>query len=94
MSNLSKIRPKLRTTGNVTGNFGRPKTKAGSSLSDIGYGNVGSLPSKRQWFDTMMMVYPRLDVRWRRSMLPQLRSLAATINELPTLNLVVSSYSI
>ena len=26
-SNLSKIRPKLRTTGNVTGNFGRPKTK-------------------------------------------------------------------
>ena len=35
-SNLSKIKPKLRTTGNVTGNFGRPKTKAGSTLSDIG----------------------------------------------------------
>ena len=35
-SNLSKIRPKLRTTGNVTGNFGRPKTKAGSTLNDIG----------------------------------------------------------
>lgn len=26
-SNLSKIKPKLRTTGNVTGNFGRPKTR-------------------------------------------------------------------
>lgn len=35
-SNLSKIRPKLRTTGNITGNFGRPKSKAGSSLNEIG----------------------------------------------------------
>ena len=35
-SNLSKISPKLRTTGNVTGNFGRPKSRAGSSLSQIG----------------------------------------------------------
>jgi len=35
-SNLSKIKPKLRTQGNVTGNFGRPKSKAGSSMRDIG----------------------------------------------------------
>ena len=35
-SNLSKIRPKLRTTGNITGNFGRPKSKGGSSLNDLG----------------------------------------------------------
>jgi len=35
-SNLSKIKPKLRTTGIVSGNFGRPKVKAGSSLSEIG----------------------------------------------------------
>lgn len=35
-SNLSKIRPKLRTTGRVSGNFGRNKVKAGSQLSDIG----------------------------------------------------------
>ena len=40
-SNLSKIKPKLRTTGNVTGNFGRPKAKAGSSLNDITAGNIG-----------------------------------------------------
>jgi hypothetical protein len=39
-SNLSKIKPKLRTQGNVTGNFGRPKTKAGSSLRDIGVTNA------------------------------------------------------
>jgi hypothetical protein len=39
-SNLSKIKPKLRTQGNVTGNFGRPKSKAGSSLRDIGVTSV------------------------------------------------------
>ena len=35
-SNLSKIKPKLRTQGNVTGNFGRPKAKAGSPISGLG----------------------------------------------------------
>ena len=35
-SNLSKIRPKLRTTGRVSGNFGRNKVSAGSSLNEIG----------------------------------------------------------
>ena len=39
-SNLSKIKPKLRTQGNVTGNFGRPKSKAGSSMRDIGVTNA------------------------------------------------------
>ena len=42
-SNLSKIRPKLRTQGNITGNFGKPKAKAGSALNDIGGdGNIGA----------------------------------------------------
>lgn len=35
-SNLSKIKPKLRTQGNITGNFGRPKSRAGSPLQEIG----------------------------------------------------------
>jgi hypothetical protein len=35
-SNLSKIRPKLRTSGNITGNFGKSKVKAGSTLNEIG----------------------------------------------------------
>jgi hypothetical protein len=35
-SNLSKIRPKLRTSGNITGNFGKAKVKVGSTLNDIG----------------------------------------------------------
>jgi hypothetical protein len=39
-SNLSKIKPKLRTSGRVSGNFGRNKVSAGSSLNDIGVTNV------------------------------------------------------
>jgi hypothetical protein len=39
-SNLSKIRPKLRTQGVVSGNFGRAKVKLGSSLKDIGVTNA------------------------------------------------------
>jgi len=35
-SNLSRIKPKLRTQGRVSGNFGRNKVKAGSQLSDLG----------------------------------------------------------
>jgi len=42
-SNLSKIRPKLRTTGRVSGNFGKSKVVAGSTLNDIGGdGNIGA----------------------------------------------------
>ena len=39
-SNLSKIRPKLRTNGNITGNFGKQKVKAGSTLNELGVTNV------------------------------------------------------
>jgi hypothetical protein len=35
-SNLSKIRPKLRTEGRITGNWGKSKVKAGSTLNEIG----------------------------------------------------------
>lgn len=38
-SNLSKIKPKLRTEGRVSGNFGRNKVRAGSTLLDIGFTN-------------------------------------------------------
>jgi len=42
-SNLSKIKPKLRTQGNVTGNFGKTKVKAGSNLNQIGLTTKESL---------------------------------------------------
>jgi hypothetical protein len=35
-SNLSKIKPQFRTKGNITGNFGVAKVKAGSTLNEIG----------------------------------------------------------
>lgn len=35
-SNLSKIKPKLRTTGNVTGNWGKPKVRTNGN-SDLGF---------------------------------------------------------
>jgi hypothetical protein len=39
-SNLSKIKPKLRTQGVVSGNFGRAKVKAGSPMRDLGVTNA------------------------------------------------------
>jgi hypothetical protein len=38
-SNLSKIKPKLRTQGRVSGNFGKSKVKANSPMRDIGTTN-------------------------------------------------------
>jgi hypothetical protein len=38
-SNLSKIKTQFRTKGNITGNFGVPRVKAGSSLNEIGMSN-------------------------------------------------------
>jgi len=39
-SNLSKIKPKFRTSGRISGNFGRNKVKAGSSMRGIGETNA------------------------------------------------------
>jgi len=39
-SNLSKIKTKFRTTGQITGNFGAKKPVAGSSLNDLGMTNA------------------------------------------------------
>ena len=93
-SNLSKIKPKLRTEGRVSGNFGRNKVRAGSTLTEIGNGEVGSMPTKAEWLTQMLAIYPRMSVSWRRSMLPQLRQYAATLNRLPELNLTINSYSL
>jgi hypothetical protein len=46
-SNLSKIKPKLRTSGRVTGNWGNPKVVAGSSLNQLGgNGSIGATQSE------------------------------------------------
>ncbi len=46
-SNLSKIKPKLRTSGRVSGNFGKNKVKSGSSLNELGgNGSIGVTQSE------------------------------------------------
>ena len=47
-SNLSKIKPKLRTDGRVSGNFGRNKVRAGSTLNDIGVTNAKVVKCTKQ----------------------------------------------
>tara|TARA_R100001443_G_scaffold114766_1_gene131196 strand:- start:954 stop:1220 length:267 start_codon:yes stop_codon:yes gene_type:complete len=62
-SNLSKIKPKLRTTGNVTGNFGRPKTRAGSTLSDIGLTKKDNIKValKSEYIKRLYVAFDRTD---------------------------------
>ena len=47
-SNLSKIAPKFRTTGQITGNFSKPKVKAGSNLKDIGFSTKDNIKVVRK----------------------------------------------
>ena len=93
-SNLSKTKPALRTKGNVTGNFGVPKVKSGSSLNDIGYGEVGCMPTIRQQLGLFMRIYPRMSVQWRRNMLPTMRQWAATLNMCDKLKQVQLAYDL
>jgi len=54
-SNLSKIKPKFRTQGNITGNFGKPKVKSGSTLMEIGMTSAKTvkITSKDQYLDRL-----------------------------------------
>lgn len=58
-SNLSKIKTKLRTQGNVTGNFGRNKVKSGSPLMSLGLSSAEkvSIPSRRSYIEKMLYIY-------------------------------------
>lgn len=59
MSNLSKIKSKLRTQGVVTGNFGKPKVKAGSKLNDLGVTSKESvvIASRESYIQRMIRLY-------------------------------------
>jgi hypothetical protein len=58
-SNLSKIKPKLRTQGRVSGNFGRNRVLANSPLQTIGetQGSVGNLPKKNEYLNRLSVAY-------------------------------------
>ena len=58
-SNLSKIKPKLRTEGRVSGNFGRNKVRAGSILSEIGMtdAKVVKIATKDDYLNRMYLAF-------------------------------------
>ena len=58
-SNLSKIAPKFRTTGQITGNWGKPKVKAGSN-TDLGFSTKDNIKVTREK-DYIIRLYDALD---------------------------------
>jgi hypothetical protein len=59
-SNLSKIKPKLRTQGQVTGNFGAKNPVAGSSLNDLGgNGSIGA--TQDQYLNRLYVSFDETD---------------------------------
>jgi hypothetical protein len=62
-SNLSKIKPKLRTQGVVSGNFGKAKVKAGSPLRDIGMTNakVVKINTQDDYLNRLHVAYEATD---------------------------------
>lgn len=59
-SNLSKIKPKLRTEGRVSGNFGKSRVKSGSPLKDIGVTSAKVVKITKQ-DDYIHRLYDALD---------------------------------
>ena len=53
-SNLSKIKPQLRTKGNITGNFGKQKVQ-GAYNQDLGFSSkdVISIPTQDEYLSRM-----------------------------------------
>jgi hypothetical protein len=83
-SNLSKIKPKLRTQGRVSGNFGRPKAKAGSSLRDIGVtnGNVGNLSTQTEYLNRLKQAYQvTTDTKLKQFIFEEIRKILIQTNQ-------------
>ena len=54
VSNLSKIKPSLRTKGNITGNFGKQKVK-GAYNQELGFSSKNdiSIPTQDEYLNRM-----------------------------------------
>ena len=59
-SNLSKIKTKFRTSGNVTGNFGRNRVKSGSSLNELG-GNGSIGVTQQNYLNRLYVAFDETD---------------------------------
>ena len=77
-SNLSKIKPKLRTSGRVSGNFGRNKVSSGSPLNDIGVTNVKVVKctTKTEYLSRLYYAFDNTtDTELRKFLYQQIRSI-------------------
>ena len=59
-SNLSKIKPKLRTQGQVTGNFGKSKVRTNGN-TDLGYSAKESISTPVTKSEYIQRMYEVLD---------------------------------
>ena len=61
-NNLSKTKPALRTSGAVTGNFGKAKVKSGSTLNDVPANkrdSLGNFPRVEEYADRLREAYSK-----------------------------------
>jgi len=84
MTNLSKIKTKLRTEGNVTGNFGRPKTRTNGN-PDLGYTareSISPVTTKSEYIQRMYEVLDTAtDVKIQRFAYHEIRSYMIQTNQ-------------
>ena len=77
-SNLPKIKPKLRTSGRVSGNFGRNKVSSGSPLNDIGVTNskVVKCTTQTEYLSRLYYAFDNTtDTELRKFLYQQIRSI-------------------
>ena len=77
-SNLSKIKTKFRTKGNVTGNFGAIKVVSGSPLNDIGVTNakVVKCTTQAEYLSRLYYAFDNTtDTELRKFIFQQIRSI-------------------
>ena len=77
-SNLSKIKPKLRTSGRVSGNFGRNKVSSGSPLNDIGVTNskVVKCTTQTEYLSRLYYAFDNTtDTQLRKFLYQEIRSI-------------------
>ena len=81
-TNLSKTKPALRTSGAVTGNFGKAKVKSGSSLNEVPANkrdSLGNFPRVEEYADRLREAYSKTsDQKLRSFILKELGKIERT----------------
>ena len=81
-TNLSKTKPALRTSGAVTGNFGKAKVKSGSSLNEVPANkrdSLGNFPRVEEYADRLRDAYSKTsDQKLRSFILTELGKIERT----------------